>query len=247
MLKFFRKIRYDLMDTNKTGKYLKYAIGEIILVVLGILIAISINNWNENKKYKKKEITVLREIQEDLKSNADVIRNCISYDSTAVESFNLIIDYIQHKRLYAESLKTNFASIIEWCAYQIDDNTYENVKQTLGLELINDENLRKKLIYLYEHGYPFATKNIENDEATVHKALVLPLFSKLFKVEEADNQLDLAIAIPIDYSLLLENNEFLTSLKLSSNKRKQSIKADRDMYKLTVELIHLIEKRLQSK
>ena len=50
MIKFFRKIRYDLIGENKTGKYLKYAIGEIVLVVIGILIALSINNWNENRK-----------------------------------------------------------------------------------------------------------------------------------------------------------------------------------------------------
>jgi len=50
MIKFFRKIRYDLMEKNKTGRYLKYALGEIVLVVIGILIALSINSWNENRK-----------------------------------------------------------------------------------------------------------------------------------------------------------------------------------------------------
>mgnify|MGYP000731225644 CR=1 FL=1 len=50
MIKFFRKIRYNLMSENRTGRYLKYAIGEIILVVIGILIALQINNWNEHKK-----------------------------------------------------------------------------------------------------------------------------------------------------------------------------------------------------
>ena len=49
MIKFFRKIRYHLMEKNKTGKYFKYAIGEILLVVIGILIALSINNWNEQR------------------------------------------------------------------------------------------------------------------------------------------------------------------------------------------------------
>ena len=56
MINFFRKIRYDLMEKNppagragKTGKYLKYAVGEIVLVVIGILIALSINNWNQHR------------------------------------------------------------------------------------------------------------------------------------------------------------------------------------------------------
>ncbi|NNC44454.1 MAG: hypothetical protein HKN99_01055 [Winogradskyella sp.] len=57
MIKFFRKIRYNLMEQNKTGKYFKYAIGEIILVVIGILIALQINNWNEQRKEKQQETT----------------------------------------------------------------------------------------------------------------------------------------------------------------------------------------------
>jgi len=55
MIKFFRKIRQNLLIENKTGKYFKYVIGEIILVVIGILIALQINNWNENRKHKNKK------------------------------------------------------------------------------------------------------------------------------------------------------------------------------------------------
>ena len=50
MIKFFRKIRYQLLGEGNTGKYLKYAIGEIVLVAIGILIALSVNNWNEERK-----------------------------------------------------------------------------------------------------------------------------------------------------------------------------------------------------
>ncbi len=52
MIKFFRKFRQNLLSEGKTGKYLKYAIGEIILIVIGILIALQINNWNEARKLK---------------------------------------------------------------------------------------------------------------------------------------------------------------------------------------------------
>jgi hypothetical protein len=69
MIKFFRKIRYDLMEKNKTGKYLKYATGEIVLVVIGILIALQLNNLNENKKNNVFEKEILSQIQENLKSD----------------------------------------------------------------------------------------------------------------------------------------------------------------------------------
>ena len=55
MIRFFRKIRQNLLSEGKTVKYLKYAIGEIVLVVIGILIALSINNWNEQKKSRDRE------------------------------------------------------------------------------------------------------------------------------------------------------------------------------------------------
>lgn len=70
MIKFFRNIRRSLLNDGKTGKYLKYAIGEIILVVIGILIALQINNWNEQRKANKLlrtyEANIINELEEDL-------------------------------------------------------------------------------------------------------------------------------------------------------------------------------------
>ena len=62
MFKFFRKIRKKLADDNKPLKYMGYAIGEIVVVVVGILIALSINNWNEYRKERTKEKDALEDI-----------------------------------------------------------------------------------------------------------------------------------------------------------------------------------------
>lgn len=77
MIKFYKKIRYNLLSDGKTRKYLKYAIGEIILVVIGILIALQVNNWNENYKSKKKEILYLTRLTTNL-----------GYDIRLYESIN---------------------------------------------------------------------------------------------------------------------------------------------------------------
>ena len=73
MIKFFRKIRYDLMEKNKTGKYFKYAIGEIALVVIGILIALQINNWNENRLTNKTIESYLNNLVQELENEQDIL------------------------------------------------------------------------------------------------------------------------------------------------------------------------------
>ena len=84
MIKFFRKIRYDLMGENppdgragKTGKYIKYAIGEIILVVVGILIALSINNWNINRQNNEVRRTYYVQILQDLEKDKSLMKEKI--------------------------------------------------------------------------------------------------------------------------------------------------------------------------
>ena len=71
MIKFFRKIRYDLMGQGKTGKYLKYAIGEIVLVMIGILLALQVNTWNEERKIRRTEKKVLNDLKEEFVLNKD--------------------------------------------------------------------------------------------------------------------------------------------------------------------------------
>ncbi|WP_406682982.1 DUF6090 family protein [Seonamhaeicola sp. MEBiC1930] len=71
MIKFYRNIRKKLLNEGSTGKYLKYAIGEIVLVVIGILIALQINNWNENRLKNIEVKTYLMNLIEDLKDDQD--------------------------------------------------------------------------------------------------------------------------------------------------------------------------------
>ncbi len=88
MMKFFRKIRQKTLTENKFSKYLLYAIGEIILVVIGILIALSINNWNQEQQQKK----VLNNIYATIK--ADLQQDIINIDKIVYSSQSIEKDYL---------------------------------------------------------------------------------------------------------------------------------------------------------
>ena len=109
MIKFFRKIRYDLMEKNKTGKYLKYAIGEIVLVVIGILIALQINNWNEHRKAKINEKDLYGRILVDLQIDENRINEHIMYYNKDQEILNNI--YQETQEFSSNDSITEFATI----------------------------------------------------------------------------------------------------------------------------------------
>ncbi len=94
MIKFFRKIRYDLMEKNKTGKYLKYAIGEIILVVIGILIALQINNWNEKQKLNSKTKEYYVQLLDDLKSDIKFSEHILEESNAYLKEYEIYTIHI---------------------------------------------------------------------------------------------------------------------------------------------------------
>jgi hypothetical protein len=85
MIKFFRKIRQNLLSKGKIGKYLKYAIGEIILVVIGILIAFSINNWNQKRVLNNQSYQVLLNLKEEIVESKAELESVIDFLEDRVE------------------------------------------------------------------------------------------------------------------------------------------------------------------
>jgi len=93
MIKFFRKIRQNLLSEGKTGKYFKYAIGEIVLVVFGILIALSINNWNEQQKQNSQERQLLSGLKIEFTINLNRLDKVIHFRENSIKSANKLMTY----------------------------------------------------------------------------------------------------------------------------------------------------------
>lgn len=143
MIKFFRKIRYDLLEKNKTGKYLKYAIGEIVLVVIGILIALQINNWNENRKSKNLEIIYLENIKTDLNLNLASLKSFIADRDRSVMSTDSVLEYFNEKReLDVIAFNRHSLNVMIWYPFEQHDNTYQELLNSGKLSIITNKNIK---------------------------------------------------------------------------------------------------------
>ena len=138
MIKLFRKIRYELMEQNKTGKYIKYAIGEIVLVVIGILIALSINNWNENRKENKYLNQVYVQLQKDLQADTLNVSQRIESYSQKNKRLTDIIDRNIPIAYYDTINETNFANC-EKCRSDVSSaDPFQNLDK--GYQLLKSLN-----------------------------------------------------------------------------------------------------------
>ncbi|MFT4662285.1 MAG: hypothetical protein ACI8XB_002574 [Patiriisocius sp.] len=159
MIKFFRKIRQNLLMENKTGKYFKYAVGEIVLVVIGILIALSINNWNEQRKLNDTIRSVYSIVQSDLLSDIKTIDNVL----TSAQFNDSIIKRVINKDMTVDDyLKCN------QCIYVLGG--FPDIKlKTRGLKLLEQNstvlNLHQKSLSIEINDF-YSFFNTEIVEAT---------------------------------------------------------------------------------
>ncbi|MCK0178881.1 DUF6090 family protein [Flavobacteriaceae bacterium S0862] len=157
MIKFFRRIRYNLMEQNKTAKYFKYAIGEIILVVIGILIALSINNWNENQNRLKKESVLLTQLKDELIDSYYDIHNDYSVLNQGEISHYKILDYIEQDLPYNDSLCFDFEWLKEDEYIYPNTAVYKKITDD-GLDIIRNDTIRMLTQNLYEDIFPRISK-----------------------------------------------------------------------------------------
>ncbi|MBK7869320.1 MAG: hypothetical protein IPJ74_00890 [Saprospiraceae bacterium] len=143
MIKFFRKIRQKLLSENKFGKYLIYAIGEIFLVVIGILIALQINNWNEERKDSIKEQQILSQLKEDYEANLKQLDQKISSRMSIIQAGNEILKYIdQPTNIHNDSIVSKLSVISGWATF---DPIQNDLFVSGNIRLIKNSKLKRLL------------------------------------------------------------------------------------------------------
>jgi hypothetical protein len=132
MIPFFRKLRQNLLAEGRTLKYLQYAVGEIVLVVIGILIALQINIWNESRKDLEKEQLVLKQLKEEYEANLLQLEEKMAMRDEIIASCMKILEYIDHPQgVSADSLTEQLGPLII-------DPTFDPIQN----DLISSGNIR---------------------------------------------------------------------------------------------------------
>lgn len=147
MIKFFRRIRQRLISENKFSKYLLYAVGEILLVVIGILIALQINNNNDLRKVRIKEVHYLKNIKTDLKINNLEIDQYIDVRTQSIEAANTIIDHMEGKPIEdLEAFNALGVPIYNWQKFHQNNNTFQELVSSGNLALISNDSIKNMLL-----------------------------------------------------------------------------------------------------
>ncbi len=150
MIKFFRKIRQNLLSENKFSKYLLYAIGEIILVVIGILIALSINNWQQERQNIKLEQRYLEDLVNYLKQDSVILQEFYSEAKLTAIAKDSIYKVLNDHYYQMDSLPGYFRR--QWVGYRTfspSTSTIEELKSSSHLAVIRNDMVRKQIVNIY--------------------------------------------------------------------------------------------------
>ena len=179
IMEFFRKTRQSLLAKSKFSKYLIYAIGEIGLVVVGILIAVQLNNLNELRKQKLVEINILEGIRSDiLKDTVDINLNILGYKNLAKADSAILNHLINNKKKsQALVLALDYSAHVDFLISLHNSHFYE--AQLKGLSIISNETLREEITRLYEFEYEILS-TIESSENLDHRNLLSNAFGQYF-------------------------------------------------------------------
>jgi len=148
MIKFFRKIRQNLLMENKTAKYFKYAIGEILLVIIGILIAVSINGWNEDRKLAIEEQSLLKDLKQEMELNLKSLETVITQHEESLEAAEEMVKLFDDRDAFDKMPAKTFQQL----TWQMEKNSTYDPQNGILNSLINSGRLslfsNKELKYL---------------------------------------------------------------------------------------------------
>ncbi|MEN2284520.1 DUF6090 family protein, partial [Algoriphagus sp. SE2] len=218
-----------------------YAFGEIVLVVVGILIALQINNWNENRINSQREQVILNSLKSELIINLKELNTDYERTVTYHQATINVYDFILKNSVESDSMYKDFFDFVQFTYFFPKTSTYETLKSG-NLELIKSDSLRETITDVYETGFKRIVDKVDTRRNAAR--LLFPYYQKHFKSKflQDTGYLDFSenIGVPNNYSFLVDDPEFETLVVEAIRGRANSI---RD-YERTIDIVELCLKQI---
>jgi len=230
MIKFFRNIRQHLLSENKVSKYLLYAIGEIILVVIGILIALALNNWNEKRKERLTEIQLYKEIKDDLEFSLTDLENGLENHRSDFEVTITLRDHLKQKLPLTDSV-SRYLRIIDGDDQFFPRTSGFDALKSIGFAALSNDSLREDISNLFQLGFERIV-GMGRDKAPVRNfEFLVPFQDKYLRLSDrtyylntSENDSILMYGSEIsNYEQLLNDGTFLLKLQDAISTRRFKI------------------------
>ena len=233
-----------MIEEGNLKRYLIYAIGEILLVVIGILIALQINNWNEVRKESGKSHEIMQEIKENLEYNNARFKQEIKEEEAVVHSIDIVQDNLKMNKGYHDSLDFHFLNVAYWPGSVKKSSVYEALKSQ-GVDIIKSAGLRKAIIDLYEGKYQEIAEVGRTSEDNVSKTM-WPMFTALFETQPSvPNQAFESLKVtPFDYGEVVKSQHYIGFLSWWRHSRVVSIQLRLTAIEQNNEVLKMISKEL---
>jgi len=249
MIPFFRKIRQKLLINNKLSKYLLYAIGEIVLVVVGILIALQVNNWNIENTNRKQEEKYLKNILLDLEKDLGSLDYLIKFREERIAGDKKLISQMNGAPIEdLTELSYNICNTIMEERFTPNNNTYSELSSSGNLNLISNDSIKILLLDL-ENIYKVNEFNIAHESFDYREYISKPVMThididRLFPILFEESTADKQGIKPADLQAILSNRTYKNGVYLMSKMSEFFLDLYRNLYAKSSAIIELIEKDL---
>ena len=210
MLRFFRHIRQRLFLEGKVSRYIGYAVGEIVLIFIGITMALAANAWWENKQLRKEESSILSQILITLESDLESLQLRLERVEEKSKGINDLLEHIEARKGFHPGLVEQFSMLGSFERIVINSASFEDLKNR-GLKLVSEPDLRLQLIQFFENNRTIWMDRVALD-VDQRIDFVQPYMRTHFKWR----------GTPIDYEQLLGDYEFLYILKHQAGVYRQN-------------------------
>lgn len=243
MISLFRKIRQSLLQQHRIMQYLAYAVGEIFLVVIGILIALQINTWNETRKTRVYELKMLKELKSTLQMDRTFFASNIPRLEHKQVAANRLLEILENKEENLDTLNKYFSDLRFDVLFQYNSGAYGSIKSG-GIDKISNDSIRAKMAGLYEFFIPRTEKILENLSASdpIESALVEKLTKRVITVLPNGEKV---IRGKITDAKIIFGEEFLHLIQLHKNNTYVTRSRIESLFPIMDELIVLLEEELK--